>query len=288
MKKLPAILLLLTVGSLTAAAQQRPLTTEEVETVRPGQALIQFDYEFLQNVHFPLSGLQGDLSRIGVVDLRYGVGQAAEIQIQGVIRNFLSVTEQQTAFVTPHLSRNGTSTSDTGDFTLAAKFRLIPETESHPSFGFRFGFEMPNSNQGRGIGLNTTNVFGTVLVQKHFGKLNLFGNLGLAILQAPAGLFTQNDVILYGVGAVYPVHPRINLVGEIAGRQSTRNTPVVSALVGTGSRSQARFGVQVFAGGFRWNFAGIAGLTKEDPDTGFTFGVSKAFQLGPFSTPPTR
>jgi hypothetical protein len=266
---------------LAASAQQRPLLTEEAATVRPGAALLQLGFEFLQDARFPLAGLEGDLTRVGVVDVRFGVSRAAEIQIQGTIRNFLSVSDQQPAFVTPVLSRGGSSTSDFGDFTLAAKFRLFDETESRPAFGVRFGFEMPNSNEARGIGLNTTNVFFALLAQKHLGKLNLFGNVGLGILQAPAGLFTQNDVILYGVGARYPVHERVNLLGEVSGRFSTRNTPATGALVATGSRSQARLGVQVLAGGLWWDFAGLAGLTKDDADSGFTFGVSKSVQLTP-------
>lgn len=288
----------------TAAAQQRPLTTEEAETVQPGEVLLQFGYEYIQDARFPLAGLEGDLSRIGVVDVRFGLAQAAELQIQGTIRNYLSVSDRRTAFIAPRLSRDGLSTSDVGDVTLAAKFRLWRETEDRPALGFRVGFEIPNSDEARGIGLNTTNVFATVLVQKHFGRLNVFGNLGVGILQAcaaensspcatgrlprfgrtPAGPFTQNDVFLYGIGATYPVHERINLVGEIAGRQSFRDTPETSALVGTGSRSQARLGVQVFAGGFRWDVAGLAGLTKNDGDTGFAFGVSKSVQLWPAST----
>lgn len=280
MRKLVPVVLLLGVP-FAALAQERPLTTQTLDIVRPGEMLIQFGVEFLQEGHFPLSGLEGDLTRVGVVDVHLGVSRAAEIQIQGTIRNFLSVSDQHPAFISPILSRGGTSTSDVGDFTVAAKFRVLPETDRRPALGVRFGFEMPNSNEARGIGLNTTNIFFTVLAQKHFGKLNLFGNLGVGLLEAPAGLFTQNDVILYGLGAVYPVHQRINLVGEVAGRQSTRSTPLTSALVGTGSRSQARFGVQIFAAGFRWDLAGMAGLTKNDPDTGFTFGVSKNIRLWP-------
>lgn len=278
-KLLPALVLLAV--PFAASAQQRPLTTQEVETARPGDLILQIGFEFLQGARFPLSGLEGDLSRVGVLDLHLGVSRAAEIQIQGTIRHFLTVSEQHAAFVAPTLSRGGASTSDFGDFTLAAKFRLLPETERRPAIGVRFGFEMPNSSQGRGIGLNTTNIFAALLVQKHFGKLNLFGNLGVGILQAPAGLFSQNDVIIYGLGAIYPVHERVNVVGEVAGRQSTRRVPVTSPLVGTESRSEARLGVQVFAGGFRWDFAGIAGLTRKDANTGFSFGISKTVRVWP-------
>jgi len=280
MRRLLPLFIVLAVP-LLAPAQQRPLITEEPLTVRPGAMLLQFGLEFLQGAQFPLSGLEGDLTRAGQVDVRFGISRAAELQIQGTIRNVLSVSGQQPAFVTPILSRSGSSTSDVGDFTVAAKFRLLPETQGRPALGVRFGFEMPNSDERRGIGTNTSNVFFTVLTQKHFGKLNLFGNVGLGILEGPSGLFTQNDVLLYGVAAIYPVHRQVNVLAEVAGRYSSRDTPPDGELAGTGSRSQARLGVQVFAGGFRWDFAGIAGLTNDDPDTGFTFGVTRDFQLWP-------
>ena len=276
-----AFLLLAVLLAAPAAAQQRPLTTQPVDVVRPGEMLVQFGVEFLQGATFPLSGLSGDLSRVGVVDLHIGLSRAVELQIQGTIRNFLSVNQQVPAQLTPTLKRGGTSASDFGDFTLAVKFQLYPETKSRPALGIRFGFEAPNSDEARGIGLNTTNVFFTLLAQKHYGKLNLFGNLGVGILQAPIGLFEQNDVVLYGLGAIYPVHQRVNLVAEVAGRWSTRDTPATGPLVGTGSRSQARLGVQVFSGGFRWDFAGVAGLTRNDPNTGFVLGVAKSFDSHP-------
>ena len=262
---------------LAATAQQRPLTVEEVQTTRSGDAFLQLGFDFLQDAQFPLAGLRGDLTRVGVIDTRIGVGRAAEIQIQSTIRQFLSVHEQSPSVVTPVLSRSGTSTSDWGELVVAAKFRLFEETDSRPAIGVRFGFEVPTADEVRGIGLNTMNVFFTVLAQKHFGKLNVFGHVGLGILESPVANFTQNDVILYGLAAIYPVHARVNLVGEVAGRWSTRDVSL--DLFGTGSRSQARVGFQLFAGGLRWDAAGIFGLTRNDPDTGFTIGVSRSLTL---------
>jgi len=66
-------------------------------------------------------------------------------------------------------------------------------------------------------------------------------------------------------------------VGEVAGRYSSRN--INTALIGTQSQSQARFGVQLLAHGFTWDVAGIAGLQAHDPKTGVTFGVSKDITL---------
>ncbi|HXE76272.1 MAG TPA: hypothetical protein VNN18_11660 [Candidatus Xenobia bacterium] len=276
MRRLLIALLLLGLAP-AASAQQRPLTTEEVETTRSGDAYLQFGFDFLQDVRFPLSGLRGDLTRVGVSDLRIGVGRAAEVQIQWTIHQFLSVSEQTPAVIVPKLKDGGMSASDVGDVTVAAKFRFLEETDRRPAIGIRFGFETPTTNEVRGIGLNTTNIFFTVLAQKHFGTLNVWGHLGVGILQAPGTTFTQNDVVLYGLAALYPVHPRLNLVGEVAGRWSPRE--ITPSLIGTESRSQARAGIQLFAGGLRWDAAAIFGLTKHDADTGFTLGVSRPLTL---------
>lgn len=264
---------------LSLVAQQRPLLTPEAEVIQAGEFLVQFGFEFLEDQRFPLAGLEGNLMRVGVLGLRFGVSRAVEVQAEGTLRNFLSVSERQSAFVTPILGRSGQSTSDIGDFSVAAKVRLFSERSRRPALGSRFGFEMPNSNQRRGIGLNTTNVFSTVLAEKHFGQLTTFVSVGLAILDGPAGLFTQNDVVLLGVGVMVPVNDRLKILGEAQGRKSIRATPPTSPLVGTGSRGQARLGVQIFAGGFRWDLATIVGLTRDDADTGFTFGVAKNIKL---------
>lgn len=270
--------LLVFAGALTA--QQQPLITQPVEVVLPGTLQVSFGVEFLQNAEFPHSGLGGDLTRAGVVNLHWGISNAVELQLQGVVQNFLTVESVQPALITPVLDPGGTSTSDVGDFTLAVKVHLLREKKKRPAFGIRFGFEMPNTDEGRGLGLDTTNVFFSFLTQKHIRKLNLFSNLGVGILEAPGASFTQNDVVLYGIGGTYPVGSKVNLVAEVNGRWSTRDIPLISELIGTGSRSQARLGFQVFAGGLRFDVAGIAGLTDRDADSGIVFGVTRIFRLG--------
>src|SRR5262245_32209043 len=65
-------LLLVFVGlaNLPALAQQRPLITEDVEIVKPGSARFEFGFDFLQDKNYPLSGLNGDLTRLGVISDR--------------------------------------------------------------------------------------------------------------------------------------------------------------------------------------------------------------------------
>ena len=266
-------------ASFPLRAQQQPLITQPAEALAAGEMLISLGVDYFQEAEFPHSGLSGDLTRAGVLDLHLGVSRGVEFQIQGVVRNFLSVETAVPALVTPQLGRSGNSTSDTGDFTLAAKIQFLRERGRRPAFGIRFGFEMPNSNELKGIGLNTTNVFFSFLAQKHAGKANLFANLGAAILETPGGLFSQNDVVTYGTGLSFPLGDHAALVTEVAGRWSTRSVPLTSPLVGTGSRSQARLGFQFFGGGLRWHVAGVAGLTRRDPTTGVVVGVSKRFRI---------
>ena len=259
-----------------AHAQQRPLQTVEAETLPPGTMRTQVGFDFLQDVTYPLSGLSGDQTSVGIIGLRLGVGKMVEIQLEGAVRHFLDVKSQVSGPVPPQLTGTS-STNDVGDFSFFTKIRIISETERRPALALRFGYQMPNSNQIRGIGTNTSNIFAGLILQKHFGRLNVFGNAGVAILQSPNQFFSQNDVLTYGLAFIYSAHQRVNVVGEVAGRYSSRK--VGTSLFGTESRSQGRLGLQIFAGGFQWDFAGIAGLTRHSPKTGFTFGVSKDIRL---------
>jgi hypothetical protein len=269
----------LAIAALCAAptrAQDLPLQTADAEIIAPGTIRAQAGFDFLQDTTFPLSGLSGDLTNVGDINLRMGLGRIVEVQIQGMMQEFLSIKSQGASFV-PLSLPSANSTNDIGDFSMWTKIRLIGEGNKRPSIAMRFGFEMPNSNQARGIGLNTTNVFGELILEKHFGRLAVFSDLGLGILTSPNALYSQNDEILYGIAFRYPLTRRFTLLGEIAGREDLRK--INAALEGTQSQGQARLGMQINASGFVWDFAGIAGLTKDDPRFGITFGVSKDIHL---------
>lgn len=267
------VLLLLSLGS--ASAQQRPLLTEDVDIIPPGTLRIEVGIDFMQNAKFPVSGLTGDLTRVGVIGINVGLSPNVEFQIDGVAQNVLSVNSITVPSPIPLNPAAGTtSTNDTGDFTLSTKIKLRNETRHGPSLGFRFGVQLPNSSQGRGIGLNQTNAYGLVLIGKKFGRdgrVNMFGNLGLGILTAPLELFQQNDVLLYGLASIIRLNRHISFAGEINGRASTRGG---RAPLGTESQSEARLGMQIKASGLRFDFAGIAGLTDFSPRSGVTFGVT--------------
>lgn len=261
-------------SAVAVNAQQRPLLTEDVDIIPPGTIRIEAGIDFMQGAKYPVSGIRGDLTRVGVIGINIGMGPNVEFQIEGVAQNYLSINSRGASAIPLELAPGANSTNDTGDFTLAAKFKLRNETRRGPSLGFRFGVQLPNSSQATGIGLNQTNAFGSILVGKKFGddgRFNTFGNLGMAILTAPTELFSQNDVITYGLAGIFRINRQFSVAGEVNGRANTRPG---SGPLGTESMSEARLGMQIRASGLRFDFAGIKGLTSFSPNSGFTVGVT--------------
>lgn len=257
-----------------ARAQQRPLLTEDVDVLPPGTARVEAGIDFMQDVKFPASGLTGDLTRVGVVGVHIGLSPNVEFSIEGVAQNFLSINSRVPGAIPLEIAAGANSTNDTGDFRLSTKIKLRNETRRGPSLGFRFGVELPNSNEARGIGLNNTNAFGTILVGKRFGaegRLNTFANLGIGIYTAPTQLFTQNDMLLYGAAGIFRVNKQVNIAAEVNGRANTRGG---AAPLGTESQGEFRLGLQVKAAGLRFDAAGIKGLTEFSPRSGVTFGIT--------------
>lgn len=277
MIRIVGLVTFLVCGSIIAAAQQRPLMTDDVDITPQGSIEIGAGIEFLQNAKFPLSGLTGDLTRVGDIRIRTGFAGNVELQMEGTLQNFLAINSQITPSPIP-LNINGNSTNDFDDFTFSTKIKLRNETRNLPAVGIKLGFQMPNTDQAKGIGTNQINVFSKLLLQKRFGRkpgktplANIYGNLGLGILSAPLSRFTQNDVLLYGLAGIFRLNERINIVSEVNGRMNTRSGTVP---LGTESIGQLRLGTQIKASGLRFDTAAVFGLTRFSPRTGVVFGVT--------------
>ncbi|MEP7149910.1 MAG: hypothetical protein ABI857_13605 [Acidobacteriota bacterium] len=263
--------------SIAVPGQQRPLITDDIDITPAGAIEISAGVDFFQNVKLPLSGLRGDLTRVGDIRMRNGFASNVELQIEGVVQNFLAINSQNLPAPIP-LNITGNSTSDFDDIVVSAKVLLRRETRNVPALGIKFGFQLPNTDQARGIGTNQINIFSKVIVQKKFGRrvgrtsrANVYGNIGLGIMNAPLANFTQNDVILYGLAGIFGLTDRINLVSEVNGRYSSRSG---AAPLGTESVGQFRVGTQIRASGLRFDTAAVFGLTKFSPRSGVTFGVT--------------
>jgi hypothetical protein len=276
MKRTLLFTALILVFASAAYSQQRPLLTDDIDITPAGSIELGVGVDFFQKAKFPLSGLTGDLTRVGDIRLRTGLAANVEMQIEGAIQNYVSINSRGPSAIP--LTVSGNSTNDFEDFTSSVKIKLRSETKRMPALGLKLGFQMPNTSEERGIGTNQINVFTKIIVQKKFGelvkgtpRLNLYGNLGLMIMTAPIERFTQNDVILYGLAGIYRLTDDINIVSEVNGRQNTRSgTPPI----GTESIGQFRIGAQIKASGLRFDTAGAFGLTKASPRTGVIFGVT--------------
>lgn len=270
------IFLILAFTAINSYAQQRPLLTDDVDITPAGSLDLAIGVDFFQEAKFPLSGIEGDLTRVGDIRIRTGLASNVEMQIEGSIQNYVAINSRSASAIP--LNVVGNSTNDFDDFTVSAKIKLRQEGKLMPALGLKFGYQMPNTNQALGIGTNQINIFTKILLQKKFGSIvgktprfNAFGNLGLGIMTAPLERFTQNDLFLYGLAGIYRLNRSVNVLGEVNGRMNTRGG---AAPLGTESIGQFRIGTQIKASGLRFDTAAAFGLTEFSPRSGIIFGVT--------------
>ena len=259
---------------LSASAQQRPLVTEDPETIGTGRLLTEFGFDYGKDVSYPASGLEGNLLRLPLIGISIGVSSIAEVQIDGGFYNRLSINERNVAPLSDMLTATGDSTSDVEDWSMGMKVRLLSETASRPAFGFRFATKLPNASNESGLGLDTTDFFASVLGAKTVRSIRFVGNFGLGILGDPTRGDRQNDVFTYGFSMARALTQAAEIVGEINGHIDTASGV---APPGTGSRGQVRLGARYTVGGWRGDAAILLGVTSRDPSIGFAAGFTYVF-----------
>lgn len=260
--------------AVPAWAQSRPLVTEDPETVGPGQILLEAGIDYSREAFFPASGLQGNLMRLGTLGLSFGVSSIAEIQIDGGLRNRLSITNRLAGPLSGMLDITGDSTSDVEDLVVGAKVRFVSEGVRWPSLAVRFATRLPNAGNESGLGLDTTDFALALALGKTIQQVRVVGNAGFAILGDPTRGDRQNDVFIYGVSIARAVANGAEVVAELNGRANTRSG---TAIVGTESRAAMRVGSRLTRGPVRLDAALLFGITERDPTWGFTTGLTWVF-----------
>jgi hypothetical protein len=266
---------------LAAHAQQRPLVTEDPETIGAGRMLVEAGFDYQRNVEYPVSGLSGHLLRMPLVGISMGLGSIAEAQIDGGIYNRLSITgRDRSAPLAFHVTVPGDSTWHVEDLVVGTKIKVVPEGMRRPSFALRSATKLPMASNESGIGLDTIDFYSSLLVAKTVESVRVVGNIGLGILSDPTRGDRQNDVLTYGLSFARAVSPRAEVVGEINGRKDTR---LGDPPPGTESRSMARFGARYTVGTWRADAVLMFGLTTNDPSFGLGGGFTYVFDA--FGTP---
>ncbi len=269
--------------SASMKAQQRPLVTEDPETIGAGRVLVEAGLDYNRDVLFPVSGLTGNLIKLPLVGISFGLGSIAEIQIDGGLWNSLSITNRAQAPLSSLVTVTGNKTSSVEDIVVGAKVRIVGEGVARPSIGARFSTRLPNASNENGIGLGTIDFFSSLLLGKTIQSVRVVGNIGLGILSDPTQGNRQNDVLTYGVSFARALTDTTEIVGEINGRVSTREeTPPP----GTESRAVLRFGGRYTRGMLRVDAGLLLGLTSMSNisngvgfTTGFTYVFNNSSQL---------
>ena len=263
-----------------AFAQQRPLVTEDPETVGAGRVLIETGFDYARDVEYPVSGLKGHLRRFPQIGVSLGVGSVGEVQIDGGLYNHLSITGRRVQNLSFMFTKPGDTTWDVDDLVVGTKVRLVSEGASRPSIAMRTATKIPMASNEGGLGLDTFDVYSTLLMAKTVQSVRVVGNIGLGILGDPMRGDRQNDVLLYGISFARAVTTRGEVVGEFNGRKDTREGDPPP---GTESRSMVRFGARYTVGSVRADAAMMFGVNANDPTIGFSAGFTYVFTA--FQTP---
>jgi opacity protein-like surface antigen len=258
-----------------ARAQQRPLVTEDPETIGAGLVLLEGGFDQQRDMTYPASGLKGDLLRLPTLGVSFGVSSIAELQIDGGLYNRLNITSRQDAPLSNQLDFSGDRTHDVEDLVVATKIRLLSETAGRPAFAVRFATRLPNAGNESGLGLDTTDFFVSALFGKTVQSIRFVGNAGLGILADPVRGDRQNDVLTYGASVARAVRQGLEVVGEINGRLDTRDG---EPPIGTESRGAVRVGGRFTRATVRVDAGLIVGTTSRDPSIGFTAGLTWVFK----------
>lgn len=277
------------IGSLLSvpaplAAQQRPLVTEDPEVIGPGRLLLEGGVDVERDVHYPLSGLQGDRLSVPTFGVSVGLSSIAEFQVDWGLRQRLSITERDPDAPLAHLltvAGTDDTTSDVEDVVLATKIRLFGETPTgRPAVGLRFATKLPNASNEAGLGTDMTDFFASLLVAKTIQSIRVVGNGGVAIIgDAAAAEPGQHDLLTFGLSVARAVTTAAELVGEVNGRL---NLGTDDPEPGGENRAVVRLGARYTRGTVRVDAGVLFGMTPRDPGFGFTAGatwVFNAFQV---------
>lgn len=270
-----AVWLMLAARAVPALAQQRPLVTEDPETVGNGRMLVEAGLDYGRDVQYPVSGLTGNLLRVPLIGISVGLGSYAELQIDGGPYDRLSITKREPAPLSDVLTVTGDSTHAVDDIVLGTKIRVVPETATRPGFGVRFATRLPNAGNENGLGVDTFDFTSSILVGKTTGQTRYVANAGLAIVGDPTDGNRQSDMFAYGFSIAQALRQGFEVVGEINGRANFASTKHP----GGESRNAIRVGARFTQGAGRVDAGLIFGTTARDPSVGFTVGYTYVFDF---------
>jgi hypothetical protein len=265
-----AAVVVLSVGVASpAAAQERPFTIPRPWTQEPGTVRLEAGASLTPDRRIPLSGIRGDLLEIPAA-LIVGLASGVEARVEGVAWQRMSVESvDTTAALAEALALDGGSTQDAGDFSVAARVRLLRTGSSQAAL--QAGVRLPLAGNESGLGRDVTDFAASLLAGHRRGALRLAGEAGFAILGSPTRTAAQNDQVR--LGALVEIAPpeaayAVGLEGRTAfGDEGIGNEIVPEAAAG----GRLRVGTVWLDGALRWLFPDEGALTA------FQIGATRTF-----------
>jgi len=257
-----------------SVAQQRPLKTEDPETIGAGRALVEAGLEYDRDASFPVSGLRGNHLQLPSFGVSLGVSSIAEIQFDWNLYQRLSITQQTPgAPLADVLLLEGDSTDDFGDIQIGAKVRLLSETARRPAIGSWFSTRLPNAGNESGLGKDVQDFASAITVGKTIQSVRVVANFGLMMIGNPVRAAAQDDLLIYG----FSVARAISATGEVVGEFSGRANYAKTTTPGAGDRGQMRVGTRFTTGPVRLDAGLLVGLSARDPEIGMSLGFTWVF-----------
>jgi hypothetical protein len=256
----------------TALAQQRPLVTEDPETIGTGRILLEGGFSVDADQAFPANAIEGDVARLASFGVSVGVSPIVELQLDGGLVQRLDVTARATIppgrTPPPEIDAR---TSSVEDFVVATKIRLAQEGASRPALGLRFATKLPTASPGKGVGLGTTDFFASFLLAKTVQSVRTVGNVGLIVLGNPETPRDPATTLGFGLSVARAVTNAFEVVGEINGRLTPFDKIVPFGLE---SRGVMRLAGRYTYAMLRLDFGLAVGITERDPSFGISGGAT--------------
>jgi len=235
----------------------RPLRTQGTQTLKALAIEVDLAVEYRDEVTFPFvrpseqpkrTEMQGP--RMG---LNLGLADNAELQFD---YTYLFIDEEA-----PGVGDQAGS----GDARFFTKWRVLDQTKWLPDLAIHMGAKLPNADDIKRLGTDQADVFFSFLIGRNYQKLETAINVGLGIIGSHRRLI-QDDVLLYGVAAIYKPTDKLHLAAELNGvTESHNDLNEQSAFLGA---------IRYQMGPVRFYLGGSAGLVARSEEYGVLGGFT--------------
>lgn len=263
-----------------AAADYYILKTEEARTVGDGNLKTEVE------VGVTKQDDASELYNIPRMRAEYGLSEWVDLEFEyeALAVEGSDVTRYDRSVPTTSFNRDDVGTGD-----LRIRLKMVPFDTAYGTFGYQLETKLPNADQDRGLGSNSTDVTGRVLHTLDWSQftdtpilrdITTHTNVGLSFQGDPARNGNSNELFIFGVAAEYPLTERLTLMGEIEGAYDTERALNVSqGPLGT-DRVVGRLAMTGPLGeDWRWGVSAAKGLSAGAPDWEVQFGLSRLWGL---------